>query len=160
MCLCIVMGHTVYNFVENLRVKQITTESTVTKINKEWTFRRYGETTIYIYIYIYIYTYTSSRHICPICIVYCSKCSNPYLVYMVIHPYPDSKVHGANMGPTWVLSVPGGSHVDPMDLAIWVCFDVASLPLGLSYDCMIIPRAVKLTRRKLIKSVWRVPNHN
>ena len=31
---------------------------------------------------------------------------------------PDSKVHGANMGPTWVLSAPGGSHVGPMNLAI------------------------------------------
>ena len=25
--------------------------------------------------------------------------------------YPDSKVHGANMGPTWVLSAPDGPHV-------------------------------------------------
>ena len=32
--------------------------------------------------------------------------------------YPDSKVHGANMGPTWVLSAPGGPHVGPMNLAI------------------------------------------
>ena len=31
---------------------------------------------------------------------------------------PDSKVHGANMGPTWVLSVPDGPHVGPMNLAI------------------------------------------
>ena len=31
---------------------------------------------------------------------------------------PDSKVHGANMGPTWVLSAPGGPHVGPMKLAI------------------------------------------
>ena len=31
---------------------------------------------------------------------------------------PDSKVHGANMGPTWVLSAPNGSHVVPMNLAI------------------------------------------
>ena len=28
---------------------------------------------------------------------------------------PDSKVHGANMGPTWVLSAPGGPHVGPMN---------------------------------------------
>ena len=32
--------------------------------------------------------------------------------------YPDSKVHGANMGPTWVLSAPGRPHVGPMNLAI------------------------------------------
>ena len=31
---------------------------------------------------------------------------------------PDSKVHGANMGPTWVLSAPDGSHVGPMNFAI------------------------------------------
>ena len=31
---------------------------------------------------------------------------------------PDSKVHGANMGPTWVLSAPDGPYVGPMNLAI------------------------------------------
>ena len=31
---------------------------------------------------------------------------------------PDSKIHVANMGPTWVLSAPDGPHVGPMDLAI------------------------------------------
>ena len=31
---------------------------------------------------------------------------------------PDSNDHGANMGPTWVLSAPGGPHVGPMNLAL------------------------------------------
>ena len=31
---------------------------------------------------------------------------------------PDSKVHDATTGRTWVLSAPGGSHVGPMNLAI------------------------------------------
>ena len=31
---------------------------------------------------------------------------------------PDSKVHGANMGPTWVLPAQGGPHVGPRNLAI------------------------------------------
>ena len=31
---------------------------------------------------------------------------------------PDSKVHAANMGPTWVLSSPDGPHVGPMNFAI------------------------------------------
>ena len=35
-------------------------------------------------------------------------------------PFPDSKVHGANMGPIWVLSAPDGPHVGPMNLAIRV----------------------------------------
>ena len=31
---------------------------------------------------------------------------------------PDSNVHGANMGPTWVLSAPDGPYIGPMNLAI------------------------------------------
>ena len=34
--------------------------------------------------------------------------------------YPDSKVHGASMGPIWGWQDPGGPHVGPMNLAIWV----------------------------------------
>ena len=36
--------------------------------------------------------------------------------------YLDSKVHGANMGPTWVLSAPDGPHIGPMNFVIWVSF--------------------------------------
>ena len=36
-----------------------------------------------------------------------------------IHMIPESKVHGANMGPTWGRKDPGGSHVGLMNLAIW-----------------------------------------
>ena len=32
--------------------------------------------------------------------------------------HPDSKVHGANMGPTLVLSAQDGLHVGPMSLCI------------------------------------------
>ena len=28
---------------------------------------------------------------------------------------PDSKVHGANIGPTWVLSAPDGPHIAPWE---------------------------------------------
>ena len=34
--------------------------------------------------------------------------------------FPDNKVHGANMEPTWVLSAPDLPHVGPMNLAIRV----------------------------------------
>ena len=34
--------------------------------------------------------------------------------------YPDSKVHGANVGPIWGRQDPGGTHVGPMNFAIWV----------------------------------------
>ena len=32
---------------------------------------------------------------------------------------PDSKVHGVNMGPIWGWQDPGGSHVAPMNIAVW-----------------------------------------
>ena len=43
------------------------------------------------------------------------------------HPNPDSKVHGANMGPTWVLSAPDGPHVGPVNLAIREAFEWSTL---------------------------------
>ena len=41
----------------------------------------------------------------------------PYIVYS---DHADSKVYGANMGPTWGRQDPGGPHVGPIYLAIWV----------------------------------------
>ena len=34
--------------------------------------------------------------------------------------FPDSKVHGANMGPIRGRQDPGGPHVGPMNFAIWI----------------------------------------
>ena len=59
----------------------------------------------------------------------------------LFHANPNSKVHGANMGPTWVLSAPDGPHVRPMNLAIrdhllpvpcWtvICTNANLLPVG------------------------------
>ena len=40
-------------------------------------------------------------------------------MYVAVHKYePDSKVHGANMAPTWVLSAPDEPHDGPTNLAI------------------------------------------
>ena len=33
---------------------------------------------------------------------------------------PDSKVHGANMGPIWGRQHPGGPHIGPMNFGIWI----------------------------------------
>ena len=48
---------------------------------------------------------------------------------------PDRKVHGAKMGPTWVLSAPGGPHVGPMNFAICVGYDIHHLE-GFSVACL------------------------
>ena len=49
-----------------------------------------------------------------------------YMLYDWMHCWngglwntPDSKVHGATMGPIWGQQDPGGPHVGPMNLAIW-----------------------------------------
>ena len=39
-------------------------------------------------------------------------------LFIVTH-FPDSKIHGANMGPIWGRKDPGGPHVAPMNLVIW-----------------------------------------
>ena len=46
------------------------------------------------------------------------------------HTIPDSKVHGAYMGPTWGRQDPGGPHVGPMNLAIRDTRRSANLCLG------------------------------
>ena len=43
--------------------------------------------------------------------------SKVYLFTALLY-IPNNKVHGANMGPTGVLSAPDGPHVGPMNLAI------------------------------------------
>ena len=53
-----------------------------------------------------------------------------YILLCFIVASPDSKDHRANMGPTWVLSAPGGSHVGPMNLAITVVL----------FNCLYIPQ--------------------
>ena len=52
----------------------------------------------------------------------CSHCdiSLRWMPYSLTNNYPESKVNGANMGPTWVLSAPHGPHVGPMNLVIRV----------------------------------------
>ena len=40
---------------------------------------------------------------------------------------PDSKVHGANMGPTWDRQDLGGPHVGSMKFAIWESYGILTL---------------------------------
>ena len=56
------------------------------------------------------------------------KCVQEYLwfIFLCRIAFPDSKVHGANMGPSWGRQVPGGPHVDPMNFDIWVALSTLS----------------------------------
>ena len=64
---------------------------------------------------------------------------------MYVYVYADSKVHGANTGPIWVLSAPDGLHVGPMNLAIR-----AGLGQPYYYPC---PSEITLDDRDQSKSI-------
>ena len=60
-----------------------------------------------------------------------------YIPKFCVHglTHQESKVHGANMGPTWVLSAPDGSHVGPMNLAIRAAMPLTKkILVSLIYD--------------------------
>ena len=46
-----------------------------------------------------------------------------WLKFMHYQQCPDSKIHGANMGPTWVLAAPDGPHVGAINLAMRVVIE-------------------------------------
>ena len=56
---------------------------------------------------------------------------------------PDSKVHGANIGPTWVLSAPDGPYVGPLILAFREAYLSRS---GIISFCSI-PLLLRLSRK-------------
>ena len=63
----------------------------------------------------------------PIVFIYqITYLSDGFLKILFGKYYPDNKVHGANMGPNWVLSAPDGPHAGPMHLAIRVGFSKCS----------------------------------
>ena len=75
---------------------------------------------------------TSSWHLCHdsmqlYCIIW--KLSS-YIVEASECIYPDCKIHGPSMGPTWVLSAPDGPHVGPMNLAIRVYMSANWVSIG------------------------------
>ena len=61
------------------------------------------------------------------------------------YTFPDSKVHGANMGPTWRRQDPGGLHVGPMNLVIWV---------WLSFN-----RNIQALCQQILAYLWDFPRH-
>ena len=75
--------------------------------------------------YIYIY-------IC-ICVCMLLVCNNLSIWCAVTVHTQHSKVHRANIGPTWVLSAPDGHHVGPVDLAIRGIFEIKQWPVHMMH---------------------------
>ena len=67
-------------------------------------------------------------------------------LFVIKSAYPNSKVHGANMGPIWGQQDPGGSHVGPMKFAIWVVYAGITTPvfvdLLIYYSCVALGHTV------------------
>ena len=63
---------------------------------------------------------------------WCADCSRvPHCAMLCqVIATPDSKVHGANMGPTWGRQDLGGPYVGHVNLAIWVRFSHAAITLS------------------------------
>ena len=67
--------------------------------------------------------------------------------------FPDSKVHEANMGPTWVLSAPGRPHVGPMSLVSRVPSSTLGCIVG--SHILLIDFSFHFTLWKRTVSSWR-----
>ena len=74
---------------------------------------------------------------------------------------PDSKVHGANMGPIWGRQDPGGTHVGPMNFALWVCirYKVGPLTTTESRICSTVAADVLVTEQQVADSQMKTQNH-
>ena len=72
----------------------------------------------------------------------------------ICHMFPYSKIHGANMGPTWVLSAPDWPHVDSRNLAVRVehLFRPNELMAFNQFDLLI--SAICPYNRYLLGSIW------
>ena len=51
----------------------------------------------------------------------------------IFNEFPDSKVHGAHMGPIWGGQDPGGPHVGPMYFVTWETLDYMTTYQGCSF---------------------------
>ena len=70
------------------------------------------------------------------------------------HESPDRKVHGANTGPTWVLSAPGGPHISPMNLAIKGDWEAMSFFFGSCWPSATLLQIIHETSVRLQNLPW------
>ena len=94
---------------------------------------------------VYIYTYYSVG--VDLFLVNVVFDLNEVLITDLFHIIPDSKVHGANMGPTWGRQDPVGPHVGPMDLAIWDAYRKREITItALKRKCCLFDEILKWQR--------------
>ena len=105
---------------------------------------------VWLCVQYYGFQWSSTTRWCDIC------GQNGWRV--VVIRFPDSKVHGAHMGPIWVLSAPNGPHGGPIKLAIWVAMTFRSMWVRLStaFPVRLMPdgRLIKFLIAWLIKTLF------
>ena len=92
---------------------------------------------IYLFFYLFIYLFIYFIHVKTHC--WTNKmtfCICPIRIVKVL--YPDTKVHGANMGPIWGRQDPGGPHVGPMNLIIWVAIHWSPMMISMQRSSITI----------------------
>ena len=72
--------------------------------------------------YIYIYVRQTFSHPCFPADTLAHSSAKPSAGTELTEKVPESKVHGANMGPIWGRQDPGGPHVGPKNFVIWDVF--------------------------------------
>ena len=83
----------------------------------------------------------------------CFKMTYWWTSLIIATNIPDSKVHGANMGPIWGRQGPSEPHVGPMNLAIWDVISIWYLSTLTIRDiitlwCIAAPRQILISRRQ------------
>ena len=68
---------------------------------------------------------------------------------LAVVQFPDSKVHGTNMGPIWGRQDPGGPHVGPMNFAI--CVEIQDLALWQS----VVLNTIYSKHKSLWNILWK-----
>ena len=69
---------------------------------------------------------------------------------------PDSKVHGAHMGPIWGRQDPGGRHVGPMNFIIWALTYMGNLTMEmLQFQHWAMP-VLQLIWLKILESIMTI----
>ena len=82
-----------------------------------------------------------------------------YITFIVSKAYPDSKVHGANVGPVWGRQDPGGPHVGPMDFSIRVRTTVDDFLCQIgNHDVKRYLLVINLTYQHFIASTYVLSN--
>ena len=150
-CISILDLLSVVDICETYRISDTNISAAIVRSVNQWTLNicsqfgqyvRSSNTDLLTGKYRVVYEYFA----CSQCLVYLP---DKGLIYTgaCVNNIPDSKVHGAIMGPIWGRQDPGGPHVGPMNLAIWDRLWTA-LKTVFTYRGLMTQRCVKGIRHQ------------